>query len=215
MKKKDFENFLCRSINQNFDRFKYYFDYKFQFFHELESTVYQIVNCLILEYHLAAVTLTNNFLERLLKLSLIYKVVGTDPIPIENWNSVFEGPNNNYGSLMLANSIIECRNEGLITESEKEFLFNKIREMMRNGFSHADASKILRDSPDVAVGFMGTLDGKSEMVKVELNQKVIPPLQSAQIESFVGENSSNYFYYVFKLLQNITMRLKNLETRKT
>ena len=213
MDKKNFENFVSFSINQNFDRFKYYFDYKFQIFHDLKSTVYEVVNCLILGYHTAAVTLTNNLLERLLKLSLIYKKVGTGPIPVENWNSVFEGPNEKYGSLMLSDSIIQCRKEGLITESEKEFLFKVIREMLRNGFSHADASKILKDSPDEAVGFIGSLNGKSELVKVELNQKVIPPLQTAQIESFVEENSSDYFDYVFRLLQNLASRLKSMEIK--
>ena len=213
MDKKNFENFVSLSINRNFDRFKCYFEYKFHFFHDLKSTVYEVVNCLILGYHMAAVTLTNNLLERLLKLSLIYKEVGTGPIPVENWNSVFGGPNNKYGSKMLSDSIIQCKKEGLITESEKEFLFEVIREMLRNGFSHADASKILKDSPDVAVGFIGSLDGKSELVKVELNQKVIPPLQTAQIESFVEENSSDYFDYVFKLLQNLATRLESMEIK--
>lgn len=213
MDKNNFENIVGLSISRNFDRFKGYYDYKFLFFHELESTVYEVVNCLILGYYTAALTLTNNLLERLLKLSLIYKVVGTGAIPVENWNSVFEEPNKRYGSLPLSESIRQCRKEGLITELEEEYLNKVIRDMIRNGFSHADTSKILKDSPDVAVGFMGKLNGKLDLAKVELNQKVIPPLQATQIESFVEVNSHHYFDYVFRLLQNLASRLKSTEIK--
>ncbi|HEY5122643.1 MAG TPA: hypothetical protein VIK14_02795, partial [Ignavibacteria bacterium] len=169
--------------------------------------------CLILELDKATITLTNYILERLLKLALIHQEVGIGSIPIEKWNSVFEGPNQKYSSLTLGDSINQCKKHKIITQSEKDFLFNTVRELMRNGFSHADAGKILKDIPENTVGFYASFTNPSEIKQVELNQKTISPLQAVQIDNFAKANSFLYFDYVFGLIDKIENRIIELKKK--
>jgi hypothetical protein len=48
----------------------------------------------------------------------------------------------------LANSIELCKKENLIDSEERDFLFQFVRETLRNGFSHGDATKILSELSD-------------------------------------------------------------------
>ena len=75
MDKKIFEKNFIECLNKNFDIFNKYFDYKYSIFFELSTQIFQITKCLILEMDFAAITLTNNLLERLLKNALIYNQV--------------------------------------------------------------------------------------------------------------------------------------------
>lgn len=195
------------SINRSYSEFEPYLDIDYKLFFDLRSTVWEITNCIMLEFDKAAITLTNNLLERLLKLSLIYNDVGIDPIPFNQWNNVFSETDSKYGSIKLGNSIELCKKHNLITQEEKNYLFHSIRELMRNGFSHADASKILKEYPDEMVGFQGSLSNPSSINRLNLNQKTIPPLQGVQIENFAKSNAKSYFLYVVELLKKIEYRL--------
>jgi len=207
MEKRLFEEAFNDCLNRNFSKFSKYFDFQMHVFSELGTTIFEINKCQILEFHKASITLTNNVLERLLKLALIYNETGIGGKPIGQWNKIFEGPNKKYGSLSLYNSIESCFNQNLINDKEKVFLNNIIRELMRNGFSHADSSKILSNLPDKTIMFQGSFNKPSELKEVEVNQKIIPPLQAIQIENFAKETSTPYFNYVFDLIFRIESRL--------
>lgn len=97
--------------------------------------------------------------------------------------------------------------EGLISENEKVFLFDTIRELMRNGFSHADSTKILNGIPDETTMFQGSLSNPTEIKPVTVNQKIIPFMQTIHIDRFAKENAKNYFDYVFELVKKIDQRL--------
>lgn len=128
MQKKLFEDDFLLKLTNNFDRQSKYFDFEFYVFSELGTSVFEINKCLILELFRASITLTNNVLERLLKLALIYNEVGIGPKPTENWNEIFKEPNKKYGSLQLGNSMELCKKFGLLTDDEHIFLFDTIRE---------------------------------------------------------------------------------------
>jgi len=209
MEKELFEKAFIDFLNKNFQNYSKYFDHEFIVFSELGSSIFEINKCLILEFFRASITLTNNVLERLLKLALIYNEVGIGSIPIENWNNIFEEPNKKYGSFTLANSIEKCGKVDLITQVEQEFLFNTIRELMRNGFSHADSSKILKDIPKETIAYQGNFTSPNEIKPVILNQKDIPFIQSIHMDSFAKENAAMYFDYVFELIKKIEKRLEN------
>ena len=98
MKKELFEKAFIDNLNKNFQSRSKYFDFQFYVFSELGGTVFEINKCLILEFHRASITLTNNLLERLLKLSLIYNEAGIEPKPVEDWGIAFEEPNKKYSS---------------------------------------------------------------------------------------------------------------------
>jgi len=123
MEKELFEKTFIDNLNKNFQSRSKCFDFQFYVFSELGGTVFEINKCLILEFHRASITLTNNLLERLLKLSLIYDDAGIGPKPVEDWGTTFEEPNKKYSSISLGNSIEKCRKLDLITEDEKIFLF--------------------------------------------------------------------------------------------
>ena len=197
MEKLLLEKHIKEFTDKNFDQFSKYFDNKFQVFIELNHSVEEVAKCLILEYHKAAITLTNNILGRLLKLSLFYNEVGVKPIPIESWNSVFTEPNRKYGSLPLDISIELCKKHDLIIQSEKDYLVNSLKKLILNGYFNADPVKILeiRDGDE------------TEETKDDVNQKIIPPLQSIQIENFTRANAVRYFEFVFELIENIERRL--------
>jgi hypothetical protein len=214
MEKVLFEKAFMDNLNKNFQSRSKCFEFEFYVFSELEGTVFEINKCLILEFYRASITLTNNLLERLLKLSLIYDEAGIGPKPVEDWSSTFEEPNKKYSSIPLGNSIEKCRKLDLITEEEKVFLFDTIRELMRNGFSHADSSKILNGIPDESTMFQCSFSNPTEIKPVTLNQKTIPFIQAIHIENFAKENAANYFDYVYDLIKKIDKRLidKNKNT---
>lgn len=122
-------------------------------------------------------------------------------------NEAFEKPNRLYESISLGNSIELCKKENLITEKEKKILFDTIRELMRNGFSHADTSKILANVSDDMPMFQTTLKNPSQIEKISLNPKVVPFLQTLAIAQFAKSNATNYFSFVFNLLEKLESRL--------
>lgn len=207
MEKEVFEKAFIDKLNKNFQSRSKYFDFDFYVFSELGGTVFEINKCLIHEFYRSSITLTNNLLERLLKLSLIYNEAGIGPKPVEDWSSAFEEPNTKYSSIPLGNSIEKCRKFNLITENEKVFLFDTIRELMRNGFSHADSTKILNGIPDEMTMFQGSFSNPTDIKPVNVNQKIIPFMQAIHVENFAKENAANYFDYVYVLIKKIDQRL--------
>lgn len=208
MEKKVFEIAFLESLNKNFDNHSKFFEFEFYTYPELGSSVFEINKCLILGFHRASITLTNNVLERVLKLAIIYNEVGIGQKPEENWNEIFSKPNEKYTSMSLGNSIEKCKKESLISEEEKKILFDTIRELMRNGFSHSDPSKILKDLPDEFKAYQSTFSNPQEINEINLNHKVIPIFQSMQMDNFAKENAFEYFKFIFQLMKNIDNRLK-------
>ena len=118
---------LIANWNRNFDELEDLFNFQLNEFTEFNTLLLEINKCLSLEFHRAAITLTNHLAERLLKLALISKEVGIGAIPIEKLNDSFRGPNEKYGSISFGNSIQLCSKEYLITKEEEKYLFETIR----------------------------------------------------------------------------------------
>lgn len=208
MEKKVFRESFIKKLDENFPAQSKYFEFNLHVFCEFNTLIFEINKCIILELNRATITLTNHLLERLLKLALIKNETGIDPIPIENWNEIFEEPNRKYNSIPLGNSIELCKKFELITDIEKEYLFTTIRELMRNGFSHSDSSKILKDLPDDSVMYEGDISNpEKELKEVKINQKIMPVFQALQMQNFANENAKSYFDYVFDLIFRIEQRL--------
>jgi hypothetical protein len=208
MDKEVFEKSFINKLNKNFPEFSKYFNFRLEVFCEFNTLIFEINKCLILELYRATITLTNNLLERLLKLALIQNETGIGPKPIEEWDEVFNEPNKKYSSIALGSSIEQCKRQGLISDKEKEFLFPTIRVLMRNGFSHADSSEILANLPDESIMYQGNLKNpNNDLKKVSVNQKIFPALQALQMEEFAKTNAKLYFDFVFKLIFIIEKRL--------
>lgn len=213
MNKDVFEKSFIEKLNSNFPELGKYFDFKLEIFCEFNTLLFEINKCLILELNRASITLTNHLLERLLKLALIENETGIGPKPLEKWNELFDKPNKKYGSIDLGNSIEICKKKGLITKKEKDLLFDIIRKLMRNGFSHADSSDILSGLPDDTPMFQGNLQNPTAKPKeINLNQKIIPAFQAIQMEGFAKDYAKPYFTFVYNLIFKIEGRLKKNKT---
>jgi hypothetical protein len=55
--------------------------------------------------------------------------------------------------------------------------------------------------------FQGSFENPGKLEPISLNPKIVPPLQALHMEAFAKNNAKNYFAYVFKLLENIELRL--------
>lgn len=207
MDKKELEKYFYDRVGANYSVQAKYYDFNLEVFWELRSLLFEINNCLLLNFDRASITLTNHLLERLLKLTLINGEIGIGPIDTNKWNEVFKEPHEKYGTISLGTSIERCRKYELITDEEKKYLFDKIRVLMRNGFSHADSSNILAHLPDDSKMIQGNFSNPNETKFVNVNQKIIPFLQAIQMESFAKQNAKPYFDYVYHLIFRIEMRL--------
>lgn len=214
MEKVLFESAFVESLNKNFDKHSKYFDFDLYVLSELGTIIFEVNKCLILGFHRASITLTNHLLERLLKIALMHQEAGIGAIPIGKWNETYAQVNEKkYDSFKLGNTIEKCMAEGLITPKEKDILFDVIRNQVRNGFSHAEAGKILESLPDDATFYHGNFSNRAEVKAVQLNPKIIPVFQALQIESFAKEFASVYFDSIFNLIKNIDERLKEKEPK--
>ncbi|MDF2455096.1 MAG: hypothetical protein K0R51_1089 [Cytophagaceae bacterium] len=215
MEKEKFEDAFINALNKNFPLHSKYFELEFKIFQELGGSIFEINKCLILEFYRASITLTNHVLERLLKIALIYNEAGINPIPSEDWSSTFEGPNEKYGTKPLGNSIELCEKLELISADEKEYLFDTIRTLMRNGFSHADPSKILAGLPDESIFFQSSFSDPEKLNPVGINQKVVPFLQAIQMDNFAKNTAFSYFNYVFELITKIELRIVDKQNKSS
>lgn len=213
MEQLEFENNHLRLISESFNDYNKYLNSNFKIFSELQGPIYQQVSCLILKLYYPSITLTNFILERLLKLALIYNQVGIRKIPLDKVDTVFEEANKTYGTLNLGNSIEQCKSKGLITEAERNSLYNNIREMFRNGFSHADAGKIMVNAPDKQEVVQVNISNIDDIQKLVLNPKVNPTMQYIYTESFARANYIQYFNFVFILISNIEARLIQIDQK--
>ncbi|QJW91516.1 hypothetical protein HNV11_20090 [Spirosoma taeanense] len=207
MKKETLEKVFIESLNKNFQAQSKYFDCNFLVLHELVSPIFEINKCIILQFYRASITLTNMLLERALKIALIYNEAGIEPEPIENWHSTFSEPNHKYSNFKLANSIDKCKKEGLISEAERDVLSNNIRTLIRNGFSHADPTEVLKPLPDEKSICQGDFSKPVELKLFKVNFKAIPAFQAEEMELFAIRNASSYFDFVFRLTIDIDKRL--------
>lgn len=208
--KKIFKEHIGLKIEANFNSQYQYFNSESHLYYDLKDTLNEINNCLIFELYQASITLTNNLLERLFKLTLIYSDTGIGPFPINEWNSIFEEPNLKYNSITFSKSINLCFEKGLLNESEKDFLIKIIKEQFRNGFSHADPKIILRDLSTEATFFHGNFSNPTSNSSLNLNQKSIPVLQAIHISKFAKDNALLYFEFAYSLIEKINQRLINL-----
>ena len=71
------DSLFKKALEENFEHFKHYLhNPRFYYFTDLKSTIGEIVKCLITESHTAAITLTNNFSRKNIKISINSKSFG-------------------------------------------------------------------------------------------------------------------------------------------
>jgi hypothetical protein len=211
MNKASIERNFTTNLNNNYSKVFKYLEPRFEVFCEFDHVIYEINNCLIMQLNKASITLTNYLLERLLKLALIYNEAGIGPVQdLNDLDAKFKEPNRKYGSILLNESIKRCKESDLITDGEEIILDKKIRDLLRNGFAHADSKKILKDLPDESKMYQGSFSNpNSELKEITLNTKINPTFQAIHMDDYATANALPYYDFVFNLIGLIEKRLKD------
>jgi len=208
----DFKQLQHIYIDNNYYLIEPYLNFRSKFFGELSKKIREACKCTLLNANIALITLTNHILERLLKLALIkYDILQKD-ISGNEWNTAYTEADKAYSGLMLNDTINRCQTRGIITKDHKKFLQDKIRIQLRNGFSHAETDKILKDQEGKNITVYEkcskTATGLSPII---LNTKTYPELQSVSTHTFANDVALYYFDFVYQLIHHIELNLLALK----
>jgi hypothetical protein len=168
--------------------------------YELDAIHHEICYCLLLDLTQASITLTNHLLEKHLKLLLIYNEKGRDrqAQSLNDLNDLYGEASAQYGSLDLNDTINRCCTRGLISKEDKKHL-HKYREVFRNGFSHADMSKIFGDAKIPLA--MGSFTDPSRIETGEFRVADIPLLQGVAQKQVADTHAFEYYQHVYQIIQ--------------
>jgi len=113
---------------------------------EIDTPRMEICSCYVIAAYTACITLTNHLLERYCKELLTVFDFG-DVL----WQNVFltdgtpKPDLSRYINKDLSTTLKACKTKGLLSKEDWK-LFDKYKEIFRNGFSHYDPSKILQEA---------------------------------------------------------------------
>ncbi len=199
----EFKKYCIRQVDKNYSSFEGYRELNPEIFFELEVLMNENMRCLMFNAHTASITMSNHILERLLKLALIYHdSEGKD-------DEVALKAHSDYDSQPLAKNIISCFEKGLISERGKQFLMQNVKNIMRNGFSHAETDKILDGFPEDVPLLEGDFSKPGELKSITKNRKILTTLSHIQMQSFAEQIAIQYYKYVFKLILKIESQILN------
>lgn len=215
--KETLHEYAAIRINRNYSKLEHFYSYELTHLSALRSLRWEILSSLLLENNNASITLTNHFVERMLKLSLIvFETKNINLSEPEKYSKRIKHFHNQYDHLNLDATIRHNKKKKLISEQEAIYL-NTICKTFRDSYSHAQIKTINKDHPDIFLGNMFSLDDiKNKLEKGDLqfnSTKIELPKESPimaelyQTES-ARENALNYFAEIQNILMNIE---KNIE----
>lgn len=203
-------------IERNYSKLEFFYNHDLTSMISLLNIRWEILNCLLLENDNASITLTNHFVERLLKLSLIQ--LETKNINLsepEKYSKMVIHLHNQYDHLTLDATIKHNKNKKLISEEEAHYLSTTCKSF-RDSYSHAQIGVINKKQPEKFSGYLFNFeDVKKKLVNGETNfektQIEIPKesptmAQLYQTES-ARENALEYFTKIYQILINIEKKL--------
>ena len=164
----------------------------------------EIHNCLVFEMNQAALMLTNHYLERLLKISIIEHKMSRNMDIIEEYANETEIHVNNHGSKDLEQSISQAKTLGIITKKEAEML-RELKDIFRNPFSHNDIKAMFKDETVQLFQFKFNDPTKiQQQAKVKISAFI--PLQCAKQYEIARECALPYFIFIDDLACRIQMK---------
>lgn len=178
---------------------------------ELDSLRHEIALCITLGLFQAAITLTNHFLESLVKYTLIYHD-SEELLASHSGNArdiLVSGTADaraKYGRADLGKNINALCRVGFITKAQKEKL-DQMRESMRNPYSHVDKEKIFQDE---TIGVQPAIlaEDKFEVAeRVESKLADLPIVQGFAQAAIAKRDAPSYFLYVDSLARELWAKL--------
>jgi len=215
--KKSLKEYAEVRIDRNYSKLERFFNHDLTFMLSLLSIRWEILNCLLLENNNASITLTNHFVERMLKLSLIQlETKGINLSEQEKYSKRIIHVHNQYDHLKLNETIKHNKNKQLISEKEFHYL-NTTCKTFRDSYSHAQIGVINKKQPEKFSGYMFSIDDvKKKLVKGETNfnkteieiPKESPTMAQLYQTESARENALEYFTNIYEILINIEKRLE-------
>ena len=151
-------------IEKNFNQLKDYYSYSFMEFCELNSLKNEILNCQLFELYQSSIFTTNHFLERMIKLSLIkLHTIEYNYSDIEKYTEKLKESEKEYDNLILYKSLEKALEKKLITTEQHKYLID-VKDYLRNPYSHAEVSKIIKNDSDFR-GFMFSISDVQEKLR--------------------------------------------------
>lgn len=192
-----------RTWFENYEQIKSAFEngYGYPEFDKLRD---EICKCLICDFNMASITLTNHLLEDFLKKMLVYN---NTPKNQDTLFGIFDVPTKEYNGINLYDSIEKAYKQSLITEEQK-ILFHQFRNEFRNPFSHADSEKIFQNQTCGAQELK--LDG--DKINISDYQKVeilgAPFMHGLAKLEIAKASAMKYFVSVDILIRNVLNKYK-------
>lgn len=171
---------------------------------DFQMPKHQIEMCILWFLDQAAITLTNHLTEKFLKTALIYH--NTDyQRPEENVvDKIAKGCSDaisKYDKMELSQTINAACRQGLISKEDKREL-HRLRETLRNPYSHAQQTGIHGDVTVPLVGAMvdENLNFQFQEPK-EMRVSEVMPVAGFAVQMHAEANSIPYFEYVIDLIK--------------
>lgn len=181
---------------------------KFALLRSLNPVVSQICDCLLIGAHVAAMTLTNFFVERTLKLAIILKEGNgktyNGEIPLDQ---LFKEEIDKYDEKEMGQTINKAKSLGVITKQESKFL-EECRKKYRNPFSHAECLAIFNGVKTKI--YETSLTNPTEMKESTVDLSYTPLFQEWGLPQYCKKHAFNYFIEIFALAHQIEERLREL-----
>lgn len=180
----------------------------FTIMRSLNPIMHQICDCLIIDANIGAITLTNFFIERVLKLAIILKEGNgktyNEDKPIDQ---VFKDEIDEFDDNEMEQSINKAKRICVITKEEAEML-KEFRKKYRNSFSHANTQQIL-DGVTTKI-YKASLANPTDIEEEVVNLSTTPLFQEWGLPQYCKTKSFNYFIETFAIANKIEERLKIL-----
>jgi hypothetical protein len=197
---------LAGIAKQNIEALRPYREHEI-YWAELRDINSEICDCIQFGFTQAAIALTNHFLERIMKLTLIYHEAGSPQISSgSDFETKYKGAVDKYDTTALYNNIQKCGSLHLISPARQAFLLH-LTELVRNGFSHASFKKTYKDTTvkTWSASFNEPLQKpKEEDVPIYLSLFMQGYIQ----KNWADQNANFYYSYVFDTLEKIEKHFK-------
>lgn len=202
-----------------FDRFEYHG------VSEYRSIRYEIRNCLIFGFNQAAISLTNLYLEKFLKITLIDSERTTDMADLAKHGNEMTILVAKYGKNTLEQNINAAGSKGLINKEEKQQLI-AFKKTFRNPFSHYDIEDIYGQADmqlqshkiDYEKGIhQSILDSLVDYMapKTTVNVANFIAIQDSWLENFAKNVALAYFVWIDNLVCRTELKkYQNLRVTK-
>ena len=192
--------------DENYDTFHYLYE-RFQFHppnSHFNSIRHEIKDCLSFGLNQAAITLTNHYLERFLKVSLIHKEIGMKMTDMKVYNERAIAATKKFGGIVLGESITKAYQMKIISESEKEQL-TLLKNTFRNPFSHYDIDRTFGKEKTNLKKF-SILEPTKEIESITMDISNFIPFHDMKQSAFAKETAFAYFVYIDDLCNRYEIR---------